>query len=208
VVADAANDGPDHPVQPAVYLPSTRIMWMQTQFLVRTHGAPLSALRDVRLAIQSVNPDQQTARNVRDLEDLMEQEPAWRQQRLFSILFGAFSALALLLALLGLYSVISYSVAQRTNEFGIRMALGGQRRDVLKIVFVSAGSSVILGIIAGLGLSFALNRLIAQWVENASGSPLILLAASLLLLGVAALACLLPARRASTVDPMTALRSE
>jgi ABC-type antimicrobial peptide transport system permease subunit len=79
---------------------------------------------------------------------------------------------------------------------------------VLKIVFVSAGSSVVLGIIAGLGLSFALNRLIAQWVENTSGSPLILLAASFLLLGVAALACLLPARRASAVDPMTALRSE
>ena len=77
-----------------------------------------------------------------------------------------------------------------------------------KIVFASAGVSVVFGIVAGLGLSFALKQLIAQWVENASTNPLILFAASLLLLGVAALACLVPARRASAVDPMTALRSE
>ena len=124
------------------------------------------------------------------------------------MLFAAFSVLALILAAIGLYSVVSYSVVQRTNEFGIRMALGGQRRDVLKIVFASAGVSVVFGIVAGLGLSFALKRLIAQWVENASTNPLILLGASFLLLGVAALACLVPARRASAVDPMTALRSE
>ena len=86
----------------------------------------------------------------------------------------------MILAAIGLYSVVSYSVVQRTNEFGIRMALGAQRRHVLKIVFASAGISVGLGILAGLGLSFALNRLIAQWVENASASPLILLAASFL----------------------------
>ena len=99
-------------------------------------------------------------------------------------------------------------MVQRTNEFGVRMALGVQKRHVLKIVFASAGISVGPGILAGLGLGFALNRLIAQWVENASASPLILLAASSLLLAVAAVACLLPAKRASGVDPMTALRCE
>jgi ABC-type antimicrobial peptide transport system permease subunit len=119
--------------------------------------------------------------------------------------------LALVLAAIGLYSVVSYSVVQRTNEFGIRIALGAQKWHVLRIVFASAGISVGIGIVAGVGLSFALKRLIAQWmqwVENASTSPLILVAASLLLLAVAALACLLPARRASAVDPMTALRYE
>ena len=88
------------------------------------------------------------------------------------------------------------------------MALGAQKWHVLKIVFAPAGISVGVGILVGLGLSFALNRLIAQWVENASASPLILLAASSLLLAVAAMACLLPAKRASGVDPMTALRCE
>jgi len=116
--------------------------------------------------------------------------------------------LALILAAVGLYSVVSYSVVQRTNEFGIRMALGAKGGHVLKIVFASAGISVGAGIVAGIGLSFALNRLIARWIENASASPLILLAVSFLLLIVAALACLLPARRASAVDPMRALRCE
>jgi ABC-type antimicrobial peptide transport system permease subunit len=99
-------------------------------------------------------------------------------------------------------------VVQRTNESGIRMALGAQKWHVLKIVFASAGISVGLGILVGLGLSFALNRLIAQWVDNASASPLILLVASSLLLAVAAVACLLPARRASGVNPMIALRCD
>jgi hypothetical protein len=115
---------------------------------------------------------------------------------------------ALILAAVGLYSVVSYSVAQRTNEFGIRMALGAQGHHVLRIVFASAGVSVGMGVIAGLALSFALNRFIAKWVEIASGSPLILIAVSFLLLAVAALACLLPARRATAVDPMNALRYE
>jgi ABC-type antimicrobial peptide transport system permease subunit len=128
--------------------------------------------------------------------------------RLVSVLFAAFSLIALLLAAIGLYSVVSYSVLQRTNEFGIRMALGGQRSHILKIVFASAGVSVGLGIVVGLGLSFGLNHSLAQWIENVSASPLVLLAASLLLLGVGSLACLLPARRASAVNPMIALRGE
>ena len=208
IMADSLDDGLDKPVQPALYMPYTRFMWLGTQFLVRTQGPPLAAMRTVRVAIQSVNPDQQAARNVWDLEGWVEHEPEWQQHRMFSILFGIFSSLALALALIGLYSVISYSVAQRTNEFGIRMALGAQKGHVLRIVFASAGISVGLGILTGLGLSFALNRLIAQWVENGSASPLILLAASVLLLAVTAVACLLPARRASAVNPMTALRCE
>ncbi len=209
VTADALDDGLDKPAKPAIYLPYTLNMWMWTQILVRSRVDPRTVIHSVKQQIVAVNPDQQaTLWEDGVLESWIRNQPVFGRGRLVSILFAAFSVLALILAAIGLYSVVSYSVIQRTNEFGIRMALGGQRRDVLKIVFVSAGSSVILGIIAGLGLSFALNRLIAQWVENASGSPLILLAASFLLLGVAALACLLPARRASAVDPMTALRSE
>jgi len=209
VTADALDDGLDKPVKPAIYLPYTVNMWMWTQILVRSREDPRGILHSVKQQIVGVNPDQQaTLWDDGVLESWIRNQSVFARGRLVSVLFGAFSVLALLLAAVGLYSVVSYSVAQRTNEFGIRMALGAQKRHVLKIVFASAGVSVGLGILAGLGLSFALNRLIAQWVENASASPLILLGASSLLLAVTGLACLLPARRASGVDPMIALRRE
>src|SRR5580658_6922697 len=209
VTADALDDGLDKPAKPAIYLPYTVNMWMWTQILVRSQVDPRTLTHNVKQLIVSINPDQQaTLWDDGALETWIHNQQVFARGRLVSVLFAAFSLIALLLAAIGLYSVVSYSVSQRTNEFGIRMALGGQRWHILKIVFASAGISVGLGVLVGLGLSFALNRLIAQWVENASASPLILLAASSLLLAVAAVACLLPARRASGVDPMTALRCE
>jgi putative ABC transport system permease protein len=209
VTGDARDDGIDKPVKPAIYLPYSVNMWMWTQILVRTRGNPTAVTHSVKQQIVSVNPDQQAVQwNDGVLETWIKSMPVYGRGRLVSMLFGGFSVLALLLAAVGLYSVVSYSVLQRTNEFGIRMALGAQRRHVLKIVFASAGVSVGLGIAVGLALSFGLTRVITRWIENASTSPLLLLAVSFLLLIVAALACLLPARRASTVDPMTALRCE
>jgi putative ABC transport system permease protein len=109
----------------------------------------------------------------------------------------------------GLYSVVSYSVVQRTNEFGIRMALGAQKKDVLWNVLSSAGVSVGSGLLVGLALSLGLSRLISRWVENsAAQDPLLILGASAVLLAAAAVACVLPSWRASSVDPMTALRCE
>ena len=93
--------------------------------------------------------------------------------RLISILFGAFSGLALVLAGVGLYSVVSYSVVQRTGEFGIRMALGAQRADVLRIVLWSAGASVDLALPPGVALSLGLGRVITRWVQNGVHDPLI-----------------------------------
>ena len=182
------------PVKPAIYLPYTLNMWMWTQIWCAPASIRAPIVHSVKQQIVAVNPDQQaTLWDDGILESWIRNQPVFARGRFVSVLFAAFSVLALVLAAIGLYSVVSYSVVQRTNEFGIRMALGAQRRHVLKIVFASAGISVGLGIVAGLGLSFALNRLIAQWVENASASPLVLLAASFLLLAVAALACLLPA---------------
>lgn len=208
VVADSANDGLDKPVQPAIYIPYSRFMWMDTQFLVRTQGPPLASLRAVQLGIQSVNPDQQTANNVLDLNDWIEQQPEFKQQRLFSILFGLFSGLALVLALVGLYSVVSYSVAQRTNEFGVRMALGAQRSHVLWIVARNVGITVSCGLAAGLAFYAALHRLLMHWTQNSDSSPLILAAVAALFLLCAALACVVPALRAASIDPMQALRYE
>jgi putative ABC transport system permease protein len=208
VVQDALDQGLSKPVEPSIFVPYTLSMHMWTQILVRGQSDPLALLHSIRQQITKVNPDQQASGHVENLEGWIIHQPEWARGRLVSILFAAFSVLALILAAVGLYSVVSYSVAQRTNEFGIRMALGAQKKDVLKIVLASAGVSVGLGIGVGLALSFGLNRLIARWVENSSHNPFLALGVSFLLLAVATLACLLPARRASSVDPMTALRCE
>jgi putative ABC transport system permease protein len=208
VVSDALDDGLDKPVLPALYVPYTVNMFMGTQILVRTQGEPLSMLRGIRKEIAAVNPDQQVDSNVQDLEGWIRREPEFAISRLISILFGAFSSLALVLAGVGLYSVVSYSVVQRTSEFGIRMALGAQRADVLRIVVWSAIASVGIGLAAGLALSFGLGSVITRWVHNGVNDPLLVLGVSVLVIVVAALACLVPSLRALAVDPMTALRCE
>ena len=134
--------------------------------------------------------------------------PEYARGQLVSWLFGAFAALALALAAVGLYSVVSYTVVQRTNEFGIRIALGAQRAHVLRIVFRSTLVSVCSGIVAGIVLTVALNKVMASWAAESSRDPLLLFGATCVLSLVAALACAIPARRASGVDPMTAIRYE
>jgi ABC-type antimicrobial peptide transport system permease subunit len=208
VTGDSLNDGLDKPILPAVYLPYTNYMFMGTQILVRTEGNPLALLRTVRQSIAVMNPDQQAYSEVRDLESWITGEPEFANSRLVSILFAAFSGLALGLAAVGLYSVVSYSVAQRSSEFGIRMALGAQRKDVLRIVLWSAASSVGIGLVAGLLISLGTSKLIARWVQNGAHEPLILVAVSLLVILVAGLACWVPAMRALAVDPNAALRCE
>jgi ABC-type antimicrobial peptide transport system permease subunit len=116
--------------------------------------------------------------------------------------------LALTLAGVGLYSVVSYSVLQRTGEFGIRLALGAQRYDVLRIVLLSAGTSVALGLAFGSALSLGMGQAITHWVENGTRDPRIVLGVSVVVVMVAALACVVPALRAIGVNPMTALRRE
>jgi ABC-type antimicrobial peptide transport system permease subunit len=117
-------------------------------------------------------------------------------------------ALGLALAAVGLYSVVSYTVAQRTNEFGIRMALGAGPGHVLRIVFASTLVSVGGGVLCGLALTLGLNKIVAQWADGNAHDPIVLLEGTLLLGVVAGIACAIPARRAARVDPMTALRCD
>jgi predicted permease len=208
VVGDSLDDGLDKPVAPAVYAPYTLIAPPWTQVLVRTQGPPLAMLHSIRRQIASIDADQQTESDVRDLEGWIQREPEFARARLISMLFGAFAILALILATVGLYSVVSYTVLQRTGELGVRVALGARRRDVLRLVAFSAGTSVGLGIVAGLALSFGLSRLIARWIESGTRDPFLVLGVSGLLILVAAFACLIPARRALAIDPMVALRCE
>jgi predicted permease len=207
VVADARDDGLRNPVKPAVYLPYTVKMRMFTQILVRARVPPLTILRAVRAQLIQVDPEQQAMR-VRDLNAWITTQREYAQQRLVATLFGIFSALALLLAAVGLYSVVSYGVAGRTNEFGVRMALGAKRTDVIRIVMAATAVNVGGGVAAGMVLSLVLDRIEAKWVAESSRDPLLLLGVSLLLISAASLACFLPARRAASVDPMVALRYE
>jgi len=208
VVADKRDDGLRNPILPEAFVPYTLSMRVWTQILVRSEVPPLSLLHAVGVQVNSVDPEQQVNGQVQDLDHWITGQQEYEQEQLVAWLFGAFAVLALALAAVGLYSVVSYSVAQRTNEFGIRMALGAQRAHVLRIVFASTVVSVGSGILAGIVLTLALNRVLARWAEGSSRDPLVLLAVTILLSVVATIACSGPARRAVKVDPMTALRYE
>ncbi len=208
IVEDARNDGLRNPIKPAVYVPYTLSMSRGTQILVRSEVPPLALLHAVGAQVAAVNPEQQIYSNVEDLDSWISDEPEWQQEHLAAWIFSVLAWLAMALAAVGLYSVVSYAVAQRTNEFGIRMALGAQRRHVMRIVFASTLGSVGSGILAGLGLTLALNTILAKWAQGNSHDPMLLLAGALLLTLVSGIACAIPAQHASKVDPMRALRCE
>jgi predicted permease len=207
IVADARNDGLRNTIKPSLYVPYTLRLRMFSQILVRTKVPPMSILRGIRAQLVQVDPDQQVMR-VRDLDAWITGQQEYAQQRLVATLFGIFSILALVLAAVGLYSVVSYGVATRTNEFGIRMALGAKAADVIQIVLSSTAANVGGGLAAGLLLCLAFDRLATKWVMESARDPLILASVTLLLIAAAALACFVPARRAASVDPMEALRYE
>jgi len=208
IVGDANDDGLRNPIKPSVFVPYTIMMPQYTQILVRTRVPPLTILRAVREQIHMVDPDQQASRNVRDLDGWITSQPEWGQGHLVATLFAGFAILALALAATGLYSVISYTVAQRTGEFGIRMALGAMRKDVLLMVFRSAAVSVAGGVLTGVVLTITLNRVLARWIQGSSLDALILVGVIVLLVATSGLSCFIPARRASSVDPVVALRYE
>jgi putative ABC transport system permease protein len=207
VVADACNDGLRNPIKPAVYVPYSLRMRMFTQILVRTRVPPLSMLHAIRGQLVQIDKEQQVMR-VQDLEGWITDMREYAQQRLMARLFAIFSVLALLLAAAGLYSVVSYGVATRTNEFGIRMALGARSWDVVRLVLYTTSLSVGAGLAAGLVMSLAFDTLARQWLAESSRDPIILAGLALVLIAVAGLACWGPARRAASVHPSEALRYE
>jgi predicted permease len=206
IVGDARNDGLRSAPRPSIYVPYTFSMREGTEILVRSEVPPLTLQHAVREQLRAINPDQISGAH--DLETRLTYEPEWQQEHLAAWIFGIFAWLALALGAVGLHSVVSYTVAQRTNEFGIRTALGAQRGDLLRMVFKSALESLGAGILAGVILSLALSQIVAKWAQGNPRDPVILLAGAILLSFVSGLACAIPARRASKVDPMIALRSE
>jgi predicted permease len=208
VVGDARNDGVDRPVVPAIYLPYTVVIPSNVQFFVRTQSDPLTYLHSLRAAIASVAPDQQISNSnfngTFTLNEAIKRDAQYSRQRL---LFGVFSAMALALALVGIFSVVAYSVAQRTTEFGVRLALGAPRAHVLWVAARIALVSAAAGIVIGLAFDSFLGAVLAHWMQSAFAAGSLFAAAALLALS-ALLACLLPARHAIAVPPAEALRCE
>ena len=208
IIADKRDDGLRNPILPEIFVPYTLSMRVWTQILVRSEVPPLSLLHAIGVQVNSIDAEQQINGQVEDLDHWITGQQEYEQEHLVAWLFGSFAVLALALAAVGLYSVVSYSVAQRTNEFGIRIALGAQRTHVLRLVFSSTVVSVGSGIVVGMLLTLALSRVLSQWAQGSSHDPLILVAVTFLMSLVAVIACSAPARRAVKVDPMTALRYE
>jgi putative ABC transport system permease protein len=209
VVEDIRHTSLREEISPEVYAVYTQKPWpsmLAMQFAVRTKGEPGAVTAGLRAAIRAVDPELPVAK-VATLEALTAKTMA--RPRFSMLLLGGFGGLALLLASIGLYGVISYSVTQRAREIGIRMALGGQRRAMFAMILGQGARLGGLGILLGLLAALGATRWMASFLYGIQATdPLTFAAVTVLLLAVALLACYLPARRATRVDPMTALRSD
>jgi len=191
---------------PQLYVPFTQQTWFGASLVVRARTSPTAASRAVQQALWAIDPKQAVSK-LRTAEELLGEK--LDEPRLYTTLLGLFAGLALVLAMVGIVGVLSYNVAQRTHEIGIRMALGAQAGDVLRLVVGQGMRLVLAGVLVGLLASFALTRLMKTLLFGVSATdPLTFGLIALLLTLVAFAACWIPARRATKVDPMIALRCE
>ncbi len=206
VVADLKQFGIDKEVQPIFYVSYWQREMAFMNLVVRSTGEPSALIPALRNRIRTVDPYAPIVR-VRTLEETVGEAVA--QPRFYTLLLTIFSAIALLLAVIGLYGVMSYAVSQRTHEIGIRMAVGAQPGDVLRLFLRQGIALVGIGLALGLGGALALTRVLTSLLFDVRETdPLTFASVALLLAGVALLACWIPARRAAKVDPMIALRHE
>ncbi|HVE79265.1 MAG TPA: FtsX-like permease family protein, partial [Gemmatimonadaceae bacterium] len=206
VVGHTAHEGLDAERRLQVYLPYTQGTDNFMFIALRTAGDPMRLVGPAREAVRSVDRDQPIA-NIETMETLVEQSVG--QRRLSMLLLGLFSTIALLLAAVGIYGVMSYGVAQRSHELGIRMALGAARRDVLGLVLGQGARMAAVGVGLGLLGAFALTRFISSQLYAVSATdPVTFGVVAGVLLAAGLLATLIPAWRATRVDPVVALREE
>jgi putative ABC transport system permease protein len=204
IVSDIRHRALETNPAPTMYLPTLQIG--RTNLVLRTAGDPTSIIGAVRKEVAAIDRDQPIA-SVRPMEQLMYESVA--QPRFRTFLLGLFAALALVLAAVGIYGVMSYTVAQRTQEIGIRLALGAQARDVLRLVVRHGLSLAVIGIAIGVAGALALTRLMSNLLFEVNATdPMTFVSVSILLALVALVACYVPARRATRVDPLVALRYE
>jgi putative ABC transport system permease protein len=206
VVGNVKNRGLAGQTPPIYYVPYQQLPLSSLTFVVRTGGNPRAVTAMVRSLMASVDPSIPVYR-VETMNEYLSASVA--QPRFNTLMLGIFAALALVLAAVGLYGVISYSVAQRTHEFGIRMALGAQPQTVLKLVLREGLVLALAGVGIGLAGAFGLTRLMSSLLYGVkSSNPLVFAGVAAILIGVALLASYIPGRRATRVDPIEALRYE
>ena len=208
VVGDVKHFGLDVPEQPALYSPYTQApLWKRWQSIAaRTQGDPMASAQTIKQEIWKVD-SQLPITYVETMDDLAA--ATFTARRFNMSLLSLFAGLALLLAAIGIYGVMSYAVTQRTQEIGIRMALGASSLDVLKLIVRNGMTLVIIGVAIGLAGAFALTRLMVTLLFGVTPTDTLTIAlVSLVLVGVAVVACFIPARRATKVDPLVALRYE
>lgn len=204
VVGDTPNVGLHEPPAPSIYVPYTLMLSDTQNVILRTRQDPRSMARSIREALRAVDPNQ-PVNWVRTAEGALA-NAGWARERFVTFLLLGFAVFALMLAVVGLYSVVSYSVSCRFKEFGLRMALGAGRGRIVNAAVQPALLAIVAGLFAGLTLSVWLNNVVARWSIGNLSDPVVLVAVSLVLLVVAMMAAAIPANRAASIQPTDALR--
>jgi putative ABC transport system permease protein len=206
VVGDVNYLAPNEPVRPTIYTPFTQTPFMWLYVMVRAPGDVEAIARTLRSVVPSVHPAL-TAANIRPMTEVMAQSVA--EPHFHMLLVSGFALLALLLASIGIYGVIAYSVVQRTHEIGVRMALGAARGDVVRLVIVEGAAIALAGAALGVAAALVLTRVMASLLVGVSPrDPYAIAAGAGLLLVVALAASVVPALRAARVEPLAALRAQ
>jgi putative ABC transport system permease protein len=206
VVGDVQYRRLDPDMQPTIYVPFSQTPFMWAYVMVRTTGDPSALTRSIKGIVQGVDPNLITA-PARPMTEIVSGTVA--EPRLSMLLVAGFALLALILASVGIYGVIAYSVSQRTHELGLRMALGAARVGVLAMIVREGVLTAAIGIVMGLGAAALATRMMQDLLVGITPrDPLTFAGGAVLLLLIAAAASYLPARRATRVDPMVALRAE
>jgi predicted permease len=206
VVGDVRHSGLNVEAKPEFYIPHLQETRSSMTLAARVAADPASLSAAIRHEIRGLDA-QLPVYNLRSMERIVDESVA--AQRLSTLLIGGFAALALILAAIGIYGVMSYAVAQHTHEIGIRIALGARTPDVLKLVVTQGMKPALAGVAIGLAVSFGLTRLIRNLLFDVSATdPTTFVAITLVLTAIGLLACWIPARRATKVDPAVALRAE
>lgn len=206
IARDTKQFGLDSEVMPEVYKSSAQVPKRMMNLMIRTKNDPMTLVGDVRRIVRSLDPELALLKVV-PMEEAVAETVS--RQRFLMMLFAFFGAVSLILAMTGIYSVMAYSVSQRTPEIGIRMAMGASREQISGLVLRQAGVLVLLGAVLGVLGYIALSRHIASLLFGITTvDPLVVASVPVLLISVGLLACYLPARRAARVDPLIALRSE
>ena len=204
VVGDYRNDGLHRPTIPEVFLPSSVIIAPGAAVLVRTSSNPDAVAHSISVNLRAYNQNQAIYRT-QSFDEFFSMF-VWSHERFIAALFGVFSLVALGLAAIGISSVVAYSVEQRTREFGIRMALGAPQWNVVLLTLKSTARTTGVGLVLGILLSIALSDYVHRWTESSMRDAGVLVIIAAVFLAASALACLLPVRRATRIDPMIALR--